>query len=95
MSPFPPSKSDSAVTHLLQRLFDVVVVLRPLENVLVQVFAGVLGHRGASVPVVDGEEGRSRIVRQREDVGVRVLHVYAPPLHAGAAHAVGGVLAVR
>lgn len=46
-----------------------------------------------SVSVIDGEEGSVRIVGQREDVRVGVLHVDAPALHAAGAHAELRVLA--
>lgn len=42
--------------------------------------------RPTSVTIIDGEEGSARIVRQRQDVGVRVLHGDAPALHARRAH---------
>lgn len=42
--------------------------------------------RPTSVTIVDGEESRARIVGQRQDVRVRVLHGHAPALHARRAH---------
>lgn len=45
--------------------------------------------------IVDGKEGRPRVIRQREYVRVRVVHGDAPALHAGGAHEVPAVPACR